>query len=91
MIHIEVEPWLIESHHAKIVVLITATQTQAVVRLLRDPVFENVTKDGEPIEDGAHKTLTIGSSASAPWCVVSESVALSLELTQPAVRRVRAE
>jgi hypothetical protein len=73
------------------VVLVALTQGKAVVRLSRDPVFESVTKDGEPIEDGAHETLTIGSSASAPWSVVGESARLTLELTQTAVRRVRGE
>jgi hypothetical protein len=54
----------------------------------RDPVFESVTKDGDPIEDGTHETLTIGSSAYAQWFMVGDSAALILELTQTAVRRV---
>jgi hypothetical protein len=52
--------------HVKIVVLVTPTQTKAFVRVSRDPVFEHLTKDGKRIEDGAHETLTIGSSAYAP-------------------------
>jgi hypothetical protein len=74
--------------HAKIVVLVAATQTKAVVRASGDPVFESMTKDGEPIEDGAHETRMITSSASAPWFVIGESAALTLELTQTVVRRV---
>jgi hypothetical protein len=75
--------------HAKIVVLVAPTLTKVLVRVPRDPVFENVTKDGEPIKDGAHETLTIGSSAYAPWPLVDGSAALALELTQTAARRVR--
>jgi hypothetical protein len=66
--------------HAKIIVLVAPTQTKAVV-----------TKDGEPIEDGAHETLMTGSSAYPPWFMVGKSAALTLELTQTAVRRVRGE
>jgi hypothetical protein len=54
------------SCHARIVVLVAPIQTKAIVRMSHDPVFESVTKDGEPIEDGAHETLTTGSSAYAP-------------------------
>jgi hypothetical protein len=71
--------------HAKIVGLVTRTQTKAVVRVSRDPFSEGVTKDGEPMEDGAHETPTIGSTAYAPWFVVGESAALTLELTQTLV------
>jgi hypothetical protein len=77
--------------HAKIVVLVAPTQTKVVVRVSRDPVFESVTKDGKYIEDSAYETLTIGSSAYAPWFVGGESAALTLELAQMAVRRVRGE
>jgi hypothetical protein len=49
-----------------------------------DPVFEILTKDGEPIEDGAHETLTIESSAYTPRSVIGESAALTLKLTQTA-------
>jgi hypothetical protein len=53
--------------------------------------FGECGKDGEPIEDSAHETITIGSSAYTPWFVAGESAALTLELTQTAVRRVRGE
>jgi hypothetical protein len=77
--------------HAKIVCLVAPTQTKVVVRVSRDPVFESVTKDEEPIGDGTHETPTIGSSVDVPWLMVGESAALTLELTQTAVRRVRRE
>jgi hypothetical protein len=64
---------------------------KAVVRVSGEPVFESMTKKGEPIEDGARVTLMMGSSAYAPWFVGGESAALTLELTQTAVRRVRGE
>jgi hypothetical protein len=54
------------SSHAKIAVLVAPTQTKAVVRVSRDPVFKNVTEDGEPIKDRVQETLMIGSSADAP-------------------------
>jgi hypothetical protein len=77
--------------HAKIIVLVAATQTKVVVEVSGDPVFESVTKDGESIEDGLHETLTIESSASAPWFGVSESVALTPELMQTTVQRMQGE
>jgi hypothetical protein len=77
--------------HAKIAVRVAPTQTKAVVRVSLDPVFESVTTDEEPIEDGAHETRAIWSSTSAPWFMVGESSALTLELTQTAIRRVREE
>jgi hypothetical protein len=61
------------------------------VRVSRDPASESVAKDGEPIEDGTHETPTIRSSACASWFMVAESPALTLELTQTVVRRVRGE
>jgi hypothetical protein len=67
------------------------TQRKPVVRVSCDPIFESVTKDGERIDDGACETLTIGSSASAPWFMGGESAAPTLELTQTAIRRVRGE
>jgi hypothetical protein len=66
--------------HAKIVVLVAPTQTKAVVWVSRDPVFESATKDVESIEDGGRKTRTIGPGCYAPWLVVGESTARTLEL-----------
>jgi hypothetical protein len=77
--------------HAKIVILVASTQTNAAVRLSRDPGFESVAKDGKPIEDAAHETVTIGPSGCVPWFAIGESTALTPELTQTAVRRVRGE
>jgi hypothetical protein len=75
--------------HVKIVDRVAPTQTKAFMRVSRDPVFESVTKDGEPIEDGAHETFTIGSSPYAPWFVAGESAVPTLEL--PVVGGVRGE
>jgi hypothetical protein len=87
MVHIEVEMTHRELPcYVKIVALVPPTQTKALVRVSRDPVFESVAKNVESIEDGAHETLTIRSNAHTPWFVVGESAALTLELTQTAVR-----
>jgi hypothetical protein len=55
--------------HPKIVILAVPTQTKAVMRVSRGPVFESVTEDREPVKDGAHETLTIRLIAYAPWSV----------------------
>jgi hypothetical protein len=77
--------------HANVIVLVALTQTKVVVRVSGDPVFESVTKNGEPIKDGAHETRAIGSSVQAPWFVRGESARPTLELTQTVVRRAQGE
>jgi hypothetical protein len=52
----------------------------APVTMLRDPIFESVTKDGAPIEDEARETPDICSTSGVQWFLVGGWVAIILEL-----------